>query len=205
MKMDKTRLKIRLSELKGFENPKPELEQYVTPGDVAADVLWNAFMQKDIEGKIILDPCCGTGVLGIGALLLGAKFVYFNDYDVDAIKVLKENLSLFPELKGNYSIMKEEIPGPKMEKIDTIIQNPPFGTKIKHADKMFLEFGFDLAPVIYSLHKVESREFIDKISKDNGYQVTHMWLYDFELPMTMKFHSKKLERIRVACFRLSKK
>jgi putative methylase len=203
--MDKTRLKIQLSKLKGFEDPKPELEQYVTPGDVAADVLWNAFMQKDIEGKTILDPCCGTGVLGIGALLLGAKFVYFNDYDVDAIDVLKENLSLFPEFEGKYSIMKEQIPGPKMENIDVIIQNPPFGTKIKHADRMFLEFGFKLSPVIYSLHKIESKQFIDKFSKDNDFQVTHIWLYDFELPMTMEFHSKKLERIRVGCFRLERK
>jgi len=202
--MDKTRLKIQLSKLKGFENPKPELEQYVTPGDVAADVLWNAFMQKDIEDKTLLDPCCGTGVLGIGALLLGAKFVYFNDYDVDAIKVLKENLGSFPEFEGKFRIMKEHIPDTEIEKIDAIIQNPPFGTKIKHADKMFLEFGFKLSPVIYSLHKIESKHFIDKLSKDNNYQVTHIWLYDFELQMTMKFHTKKLERIRVGCFRLER-
>jgi putative methylase len=203
--MDKTRLKIQLSKLKGFEHPKPELEQYVTPGDIAADVLWNAFMLDDVEDKIVLDPCCGTGVLGIGALLLGAKFVYFNDYDTDAIDVLKKNLKLFPEFDGKYSIMKEEVPGPRLEKIDVIIQNPPFGTKIKHADKMFLEFGFNLSPIIYSLHKVESQKFIDKLSKDNGFSVTHMWLYDFELPMTMQFHKKKLERIRVACFRMERK
>ena len=86
----KSKLAIQLSKLKVFETAKIKLEQYPTDSEIAADILWNAFMQHDIEGKVIADLGAGTGVLGIGALLLNAKKVCFVEKDKEAVKLLKE-------------------------------------------------------------------------------------------------------------------
>ena len=66
-------LEIILSTLKGFERPKPELEQYTTPSSLAAELLWQAYIDGNIEGKIVVDLGCGTGILALGAAILGAK------------------------------------------------------------------------------------------------------------------------------------
>ena len=71
--MTKTQLAVELSRLKTFQKPKMYLEQYPTDSEIAADMLWSADMQGDIEGKVIADLGAGTGILGIGALILGAK------------------------------------------------------------------------------------------------------------------------------------
>jgi putative methylase len=205
MQMNKTRLKVQLSKLKEFSQPKLMLEQYPTPGDISAAILWNAFMLGDIEDKVILDAGCGTGRFGIGSLILGAKFVYFIDIDKEALNILKENLKLF-KFK-NYKIINKDISKIKkseLKKIDTVIQNPPFGTKKAHADKLFLETAFKFSDTIYTMHKIESKEFINAIAKDNSFHVTHYWDYFFELKQTQMFHKRKIYRIDVACWRLKK-
>ena len=49
--MNKTELEIILSKLKGFQNPKVKLEQYITDATVAADIMWNAYHNKHINHK----------------------------------------------------------------------------------------------------------------------------------------------------------
>ena len=45
-----------------------------------------------VEGRVVADFGCGNGILGIGALLLGAKQVYFVEKDHDVVEIMKENL-----------------------------------------------------------------------------------------------------------------
>ena len=82
-----------LSNLKGFDNPEISLEQYITPSEIASNFLWLVYMQRDIKGKIIADLGSGTGILGIGALILGAEKVYFVDQSLEALEIAKKNLS----------------------------------------------------------------------------------------------------------------
>ena len=79
-------LEIILSTIKGFEEPKPELEQYITPSDIAAELLWTANMDGNIVGKIVFELGCGTGIFSFGAALLGAKTVIGYDTDEKALK-----------------------------------------------------------------------------------------------------------------------
>ena len=90
--ISKSGLAIALSKLKTFKKPKVSLEQYPTDSEVAAELLWHAYMAGDIEGKKIADLGCGTGILGIGCLLLGAEHVYFADIDAEALEICLENL-----------------------------------------------------------------------------------------------------------------
>ena len=137
MHLSKKSLAVELSRLKTFTNPKVKLEQYPTDSESAAEFLWEAYMAGDIEDKTITDLGAGTGILGIGAYLLGARGVYFVEKDKDAVEDLKENLAKI-QLDDNYTIFQKDVRDVELDS-DVVIQNPPFGTRDKHADKVFLE------------------------------------------------------------------
>ncbi|MBW3023080.1 METTL5 family protein [Candidatus Woesearchaeota archaeon] len=195
--MTKSKLAIMLSKLKGFESPKLKAEQYVTDSEIAADVLWFAYMHGDIKGKIVADLGCGTGILGIGALALGARKVVFVDNDEEVMEICKANSGKYLKKSEFIATGIKDFGG----KSDTVIQNPPFGTKTKHADKEFLSKAFETAQVVYSFHKLETRDFIEKFAEDNEFEITALFEYNFPLKATQFFHTRKIHRIKVGCWR----
>lgn len=204
--ISKSGLAVILSSLEGFQNPKLREEQYMTDSEIAASVLWNAFLLGDIEGKIVADLGCGTGILGIGALLLGAGKVLFVDADKNALKTAKENIL---KLKSEgYKLGKSEFVNKDIKNLkissDVTIQNPPFGTKIRHNDKIFLEKALKTAPVTYSFHKSESKGFLERFSAKKNARITHIWGFRFPLKATFSFHRRQMHRIDVSCFRFEK-
>lgn len=199
--LTKSGLAIKLSRLKTFSSPKLLSEQYPTDSEVAADVLWAACMNGDVTGKIVADFGCGTGILGIGCLLLGAKKAYFVDNDREALAAAAENLDGL-QLKGR-ELIESDINKVTL-KCDVVVQNPPFGTKQRHADRVFLLKAFSAAGVIYSIHKATSISFIDKLSRDNGFRVTNIIRFRMPLKSSFSFHRRRLHRIDAACFRLEK-
>lgn len=196
---------IELSKLEIFDNPKVNLEQYPTDSEVASDFLWNAAMKGDVEGKVIADFGCGTGLLGIGCLLLGARKVYFVDKDQDAIDIAMRNLD---KVRKDYDLSAAETEFVKCDisefnrKVDVVVMNPPFGVKNAHADKIFLETAFKSAPIVYSLHKTETKKFVDAVAKEHRYRISDEMVYDFPLKQTMKFHTRRIVRVKVSCFRI---
>lgn len=48
----------------------------------------------DAEGKDVIDVGCGSGILGIGAKICGAKSVYMCDIDEQAVEFAKKNAEL---------------------------------------------------------------------------------------------------------------
>ncbi len=198
----KARLAIELSKLKVFDKPDLKLEQYPTDSEVAAAALWNASMNGDIEDKVVADLGCGTGVLGIGCLLLGANKVFFVEKDHEALKILEKNLKSFRCL-GEAEIVEGDVEY-FAGKADVVVQNPPFGTKQEHADKAFLERAFATANTIYSFHKTSTQNFVEAISADHGFEVTHKWKFSFPLKQTQEFHKSRIKRIEVTCFRIHK-
>ncbi len=48
----------------------------------------------DLHGKTVLDIGCGSGILGIAALVLGAKSCYFSDIDSTALDNMRENANI---------------------------------------------------------------------------------------------------------------
>ena len=200
----KSQLAIILSKLKTFENPKLMKEQYATDSEAAADAIWFSYMQGDIEGKTIADFGCGTGLLGVGALLMGAKKAYFIDSDEDALAIARKNIaSLDGDLKAKAPIVNEDINNFTQE-VDAVIQNPPFGTKVKHADREFLINAFKAADVVYSFHKIETADFVKKIASDNRFTVTNIMPLQLQLKNTYGFHRSKMRRVDVGLFRIVK-
>lgn len=204
--LSRGRLAVELSKLRVFESASAKEEQYPTDSEVAADVLWDANYKGDVEGKTIADFGCGTGILGIGALLLGAKKAYFIDSDLNAIDIAVANYKSTGMEMPKAVFMCKDIQSDLgiNEKIDVVIQNPPFGTRAKHADKNFLLKAFETANVIYSFHKTSTSEYIKTFAGENNFKVTQVYDFKFPLKMSQLFHTKRIERIRVSCFRMEK-
>lgn len=219
----KSGLAVVLSRLSVFQRPKVRVEQYPTDSEIAAEVLWSAFMKGDIDNLVVADLGCGTGILGIGALLLGANKVYLIDIDQNALETAKNNL-LYLKSEGYLEdITKErdfvlkcidiedaagfigsEISKGRLSKIDTVLQNPPFGTRMKHIDKVFLEVAMNLAGVVYTFHKSSTENFVKAFCNDSKVRVTNMWKFDFPLKKSLEHHRKKIQKIKVSCFRIEK-
>ena len=49
---------------------------------------------EDLAGKTVIDFGCGSGILGIAALLLGAKQVYSTDIDPQALLATRQNAEI---------------------------------------------------------------------------------------------------------------
>ncbi|MFC2135628.1 METTL5 family protein [Bacteroidota bacterium] len=200
--MTQKQLAITLSKLDVFSSPKLKEEQYPTDSDIAANILWTADLNRDIENKTIADLGTGTGILGIGCLLLGAKKVFFVEKDEDAVSVLKKNLELFEF--DNYEIVHSNIKD-FTTKVDVVVQNPPFGTKNRHADLIFLEKAINLSKIIYSFHKTETKNEIERFIGERNCKTTQYFEFKFPLKQTMSQHRKKIERINVSCWRIEKR
>lgn len=200
--LSKSGLAILLSKLKGFENPKLMSEQYATDSETAAEAIWFAYMNGDIEGKTVADFGCGTGLLGIAALLLGAKQVYFVDNDETALEACRDNIAAAGVDSSKAAILCSSI-DKFGEKADTVIQNPPFGTKVKHADREFLLFAFKTAGVVYSFHKIETSGFVRKLADDNKYMVTNILPMQMQLKKTHDFHRSRIRMVGVGFFRIA--
>ena len=204
--ISRSSLAIALSKLKGFKTPKVRAEQYLTDSETAASVLWKAYMDGAIEGKTVADLGAGTGILGLGAALLGAKRVFLVENDPEALEVCWENIGFIKSeslMPGVVKIVASDIKDFN-EKVDSVVENPPFGTKVRHADREFLEKAFEIADRIYSLHKSESLEFIKDFSTENGFMIKEVIAFNYPLKATHGFHEKKIKRINVSCFCLER-
>ncbi|KAM9304953.1 rRNA N(6)-adenosine-methyltransferase METTL5 [Gastrophryne carolinensis] len=197
-----------LQQVDVFENPKLLLEQYPTRPHIAACMLYtihNTF--GDIENKVVADLGCGCGVLSIGAAMLGAGLCLGIDIDEDALEIFKTNTEEF-ELT-NVDLLKCDIcsmPSQCLEKsVDTVIMNPPFGTKHnKGMDMTFLKTALQMARTsVYSLHKTATRMHIKKKAADWKVKMEVVAELRYDLPASYKFHKKKSVDIEVDFIRFS--
>ncbi len=205
MVKSKAQLAVILSKIKGFDEPNAKLEQYSTDSEIAAAILWFSYMQGDIKDRTIADLGAGTGILGLGALLLGAKQVYFLEIDKQAIQQAKNN---YKRLKSEYNIgqaifVNKEISDFKVD-ADAVIENPPFGVKNEHSDRKFLLKAMETANKVYSLHKCESKAFIEALCRDNGFRSSERLKFHYPLKASLGYHTRRIYRFKVSLFVLEK-
>jgi len=160
----KLELEMLLSQIEPHPSPKPSLEQYTIPVDIAAVMLYIvAYTHGGVVGKTVLDLGCGTGRLALGAAFLGAKQVVGVDIDRDVVKVAFEN-SVRTNLKEKVQWITGDIDAIHGS-FDAVLQNPPFGVQRRKADRKFLEKALESGKVVYSLHKCPEKDkaFIKKL------------------------------------------
>jgi putative methylase len=152
-------LEILLEKVSGFSDPVVHLEQYPTPAPLAARLLFHAAQNGDITEKNIYDLGCGTGILTIGAALLGAEQVTGIDIDEKALGIARQNAKKF---SLNAGFQKEEITSSTKLPchVDTIIMNPPFGAQVVHADRAFIDCALGSGDEIYMIANTGSIPFV---------------------------------------------
>ncbi len=202
MAVKQKELEIMLQKVAVHPSPRPGLEQYSTPATIAADALYFAYGQGDIHGKKVVDPGCGTGILAIGARLLGASDVVALDVDEAAVGTAMKNADALKVDICFLTMDFNEFP----EKCDTVVMNPPFGAQKEniHADTHFLMRAAETGDVIYSFHKAETEEYIRRKLADLGRKPTHILRYEFPIPHIFDFHKREAEEIDVLLFRIAR-
>jgi predicted RNA methylase len=88
---------------------------------------------------------------------------------------------------------------------DTVLMNPPFGTKKAHADLQFLECAVGLADVVYSIHKASTREFLEGWLKDRGFGRELIITTKMEIPHQFPFHRKRRGWVEVDAIRIKRR
>jgi putative methylase len=198
--MNKKKLAMELSKLEQNEQSKLKYEQYATPGDIAADLLWIA--KEDITGISVVDLGCGNGVLAIGAAILGAKKVTAVDIDGDVLGIAISN-----SLKNDFRIIfvKADIEHFNPDRgFDTCIMNPPFGIQSENSDRKFLSKAFEICKTIYSIHKAESGKFLNSFASEHGFSCELLKQFDFPIKATQDFHKSKMHRFEAGFWRFRK-
>jgi putative methylase len=197
-------LEMMLQRLDGFKKPRAALEQYQTPAPLAARLLFHALMKGDIEGKRVCDLGCGTGVLAIGAALLGAESVTGIEVDEKAVDVARTNAALFDAgVTFIVADVKEpDLPG-QAGPCDTIVMNPPFGAQKAHADRPFIDCALTLAPVTYSIFNAGSAQFVKTYTAQKA-EITEKVGGAFPIRRTFAFHTRDVQEIEVEILRLKR-
>jgi|AntRauMinimDraft_2_1070382.scaffolds.fasta_scaffold00005_119 putative methylase len=186
--MKKSQLAIKLSKVEEFQQPKISLEQYITPPQLAADILHTSWMQGCIEGKKVVDLGTGTGIFAIGAVLLGAKEVVAVEKDEDAIQIAKqnaENLGVESEIK----FIKSDIEDFEST-CDTVVMNPPFSVH-SDIDIGFIQKAIELGDSVYSVSHPGARKSIKDFVANSDHVLEALEEYKISLPPTYGFHTEE--------------
>ena len=201
----KSELTQQLGVVVGFDDPRADLEQYRTPPELAAHLIHTADLQGDIDGRVVFDLGCGTGMLALGAALRGPNRVLGLDIDPEPLATARENegrVGTTTEVSWVRADATEPPLCPETE--TTAVMNPPFGAQSgnEHADRSFLASTATLADVSYSIHNAGSADFVESFAADNGGEVTHAFEAAFDLPASFEFHQDESRTIDVEVFRI---
>ena len=156
------------------------------------------FERDDLQGATV-DLGTGTGRLAIGAALMGARKVVGVDLDEGAIALARENevaagvqvqwvVSAIVDVEGRY---------------DAVIMNPPYGTRTPHLDVKFLDRAFELAPIVYSIHKSSTRDYLKQAITSRNREIDEIRGMDLDIPHIFPFHHKKRKSVQVDLYRIT--
>nr|GMD96525.1 methyltransferase-like protein 5 [Ipomoea batatas] len=193
-----------LGSLEQFSSPKIELEQYPTGAHIASRMLYTAENSfGDVSNKVVADFGCGCGTLGLAAALLEAEHVIGLDIDTESLEIAATNAD---ELEVDMEFVQCDIRNLqwKGQIVDTVVMNPPFGTRKKGADMDFLFVALKVASqAVYSLHKTTTREHIKRAAlRDyNASSAEVICELRYDVPQLYKFHKKKEVDIAVDLWR----
>lgn len=195
----KKHLEMAIQKVPKHPNPKVDLEQYSTPATIAADLLWNAYSLGDIADKKVMDLGCGTGIFAIASKLLGAASAIGVDID-------KDSTDLASSYCGGVDFICSDICDLENDfDVDTIFQNPPFGSQKnakKGADLKFISKAIELSPkVLYSFHMASTEEFLISYFEKNDLEITHIFRYNFPIPKIYEFHTRESANVEVIVIR----
>ncbi|ELY69305.1 METTL5 family protein [Natrinema versiforme] len=197
----------RLESVADFSDPNADLEQYLTPAELAAHLCHLAGLQDDLERRVI-DLGTGTGMLAIAASLAGAGRVAGIDVDPAALALARRNEGEVLSERGRgraIEWLRGDVTRHPFSTTDaTVLSNPPFGAQRgnRHADREFLETAREIASVSYTIHNEGSQEFVESFAADAGGDVTHAFRAEFPIAKRFEFHTEAQATLEAEVFRI---
>ena len=190
------------------ETANYELEQYSTSAHLAAQiVLCAARSFGDVEGQVVLDLGCGTGILSCACALAGAARVVGVDVDETALAAAAENLERCG-CEADVDLVRADVdaaPPLRLAAVpDICVMNPPFGTRNVGVDARFVKFALGrVSSAVYSLHKSSTRAYFVDRAPEWGASAQIVAELKFDLPKTYKFHRDESRDVRVDLIRFA--
>ena len=198
------RLAMLLSGLEPHLSNSVELEQYSTDGDLAARWLTDIAAFGDLsEGCTVADLGAGNGVLGLGALAMGAGGAILVEADQAACDVAKSNAES-TGFADSVEVIRAKLGSDSVDlsSADVVISNPPWGRQTPRADRPFLEAMIATATPTHLLHSAEATH-IQPLFEDAGWSAERYGEADFALPAAYSHHSRQRGKTRAAFWRLT--
>lgn len=193
-----------LSGLEQTQSQSSDLEQYSTGGDLAARWLTDISNFGDLEeGYSVADLGAGNGVLGLGAMALGAGRTVLIDTDQNACYTAQSNAE-----KMGFSDSVEVIQATigtdsiELDSNDIVISNPPWGRQSPKADRPFLDAIISNRVSSHLMHSAEATH-IEPLFEEHGWSVERYGEADFPLPAMYAHHSRQRGKTRAAFWRLT--
>ena len=192
-----------LSSLSEHPGGSVELEQYATDGDLAARWLADIAAFGDLsEGCTVADLGAGNGVLGLGALAMGAGRAILVEADQAACDAAKSNAESMG-FADSVEVIQATLGSDPVDlgSAHVVISNPPWGRQTPRADRPFLEAMIAAAAPAHLLHSAEATH-IQPLFEDVGWAAERYGEADFALPAAYSHHSRQRGRTRAAFWRL---
>ncbi len=124
---------------------------YYTPTKVVKNLCQKIFEKNEIDGKLFLDPCCGTGNFLLQLpKQIPFENIYGNDTDLLSVKICRINLAIKYAIRNQELLfshitctdyMNHEYPC----KFDFILGNPPWGYQFTEEEKEVLREKYQTA------------------------------------------------------------
>ena len=197
-------LAMRLSSLEPHPMERSDLEQYATEGNLAAE--WLAAMAGfgDLEGRAVVDVGAGNGILGFGALMLGASSVRLIEADPSVAEVAERNAA---KAGADVEVMVHVVQsvgdlGSVGEAV--LISNPPWGVQTTGADRPILKAMFTSeAEVIHLMHHADAGH-VEAMAKSHGWQSEDVLRATFRLPLVHAHQRSGRRDTEVLCRRFTR-
>jgi putative methylase len=192
-----------VKEINTFENAKLALEQYTLPAQLIAFIL--TYLEKDLTNQKIVEFGSGTGRISLPILKFFSQNLLCIDVDPEAMLNLKRLLSV-QKLNAELLLSAIEfLETDSWKKSFTVtIMNPPFGTRRRGIDIVFLEKALNFSEKVISIHKSnpESRSLINKISQNYNKSCEILATLEFPIPPIFLFHQKKSHFVCVDIYKI---
>jgi putative methylase len=219
--MRRKHLAMALSRLPAHPQHSAALEQYATDGEVAATWLcairdYGDFVVHSEEAESqeraanVVDLGSGNGVLGLAALLCGARHATLIEIDEECCEISATAADRL-ELTERITIVRDRIMGnwpPNWQsgdsECDLIIMNPPWGKQTLHADRMFLNSAFaSPAKIIHLLHSRKATH-IENAAEVAGWTAVRWLESELPLPAAYSHHTQRRGVTGCAMWRITR-
>lgn len=181
-------------------NPSHELEQYTTPGELAALIALDAASRVK-ECIWAVDLAAGTCRLAAALALTLRCRVAAIEADARLGRLCREGLERLGVLERVVFVAHRisASPGPLRSGPTVAVTNPPFGVVRRGADWIILEYALAILKpeVVYAILKSGNLNFHRKRASQHGYRLMLLAKSEFPIPASMQHHRSRIRRVSI--------